>query len=161
MIRLPRFTKPVLWAVALCLAASSADAQGRGPACAPTDPQPVAAALREMFAAATVDDFARMRAVFTPDFYAFDGGRRFDGLGMAELIKGAHKSGRTLVWTVQKPDVHIACDTAWIAYVNRGSATDASGTQALTWLESAVLRFEGGKWRIAFFHSTRVPPAAP
>jgi ketosteroid isomerase-like protein len=147
---------------ALCLTASAAaPAQPRAPACAPTDPQPVVATLREMFAAATVDDVPRMQAVFTPDFYAFDGGHRFTGMGMADLIKGAHKSGRTLVWTVQEPDVHIACDTAWIAYVNRGSVTDASGTQPLTWLESAVLRFEAGKWRIAFFHSTRVPPAAP
>ena len=46
---------------------------------------------------------------------------------------------------------------AWITYVNRGSIKDASGTKAVSWLESAVLRKENDSWRIQFFHSTRVP----
>jgi hypothetical protein len=29
----------------------------------------------------------------------------------------------------------------------------------MTWLESAVLRREGGRWVIAFLHSTRVAAA--
>ena len=130
-------------------------------ACPPADPAAVADTLRAMYAAAVKDDAPGMQAVFAPGFYAFDGGKRFDGPGMAALVKGAHDAGRTLVWTVQEPDVHFACDQARIAYVNRGSVTDTAGTMPLTWLESADLVFTGGRWRIAFFHSTRVPPPAP
>ena len=129
--------------------------------CPPADAKAVADTLRAMYAAAVRDDAAGMEAVFAPDFYAFDGGARFDGPGMAALVKGAHAAGRTYVWTVDEPDVHIACDHARIAYVNRGSVADASGTTPVTWLESADLVFAGGRWRIAFFHSTRVPPPAP
>jgi hypothetical protein len=51
-------------------------------------------------------------------------------------------------------------DTAWIAYVNKGSITDASGTTKQNWLESAFLEKQGGDWKIVFMHSTRVslPP---
>jgi ketosteroid isomerase-like protein len=110
-----------------------------------------------MFAAAAADDLARFRAVTTPDFYAFDGGGRFIGDALMDLIKSAHAAGKVYVWTVNEPEVRIQGDVAWITYVNRGSIKDASGTKDLSWLESAVLRKENGTWRIQFFHSTRVP----
>jgi hypothetical protein len=115
-----------------------------------------------MYAALSVDDGARLaETVFAPGFYAFDGGRRFSGPELAALIAAAHKAGKAYVWTVQEPDVRFACDHAWIAYVNRGSVTDASGATPVTWLESAVLRHDGTRWRIEFFHSTRAPAASP
>jgi hypothetical protein len=46
-------------------------------------------------------------------------------------------------WNVTEPDVHISGDTAWIAYVNKGSITDASGTAKQNWLESAFPRKTG------------------
>ena len=58
-------------------------------------------------------------------------------------------------WSVNAPEVHIACDWAWITYTNRGSAGDASGTQPMSWLESAVLHYHGQRWHIQFLHSTR------
>jgi hypothetical protein len=51
----------------------------------------------------------------------------------------------------------VDCDMAWITYVNRGSRTDSTGVQQITWLESAVLQRQAGTWRIRFFHATRVP----
>ncbi|MEI9985705.1 MAG: hypothetical protein WDN69_22500 [Aliidongia sp.] len=59
-----------------------------------------------------------------PGYPMYDGGMRFDG------------------------------DTAWVAYVNRGSVTDSHGTRPQSWLESAFLRKRGGAWKIAFLHST-------
>jgi ketosteroid isomerase-like protein len=113
--------------------------------------------VRSMFAAAAADDLAKFRAVTTPDFYAFDAGGRFTGDALMDLIKTAHAAGKVYVWTVNEPEVHIYGDIAWIAYVNRGSIKDASGTKDVTWLESAVLQKEKGMWRIHFFHSTRAP----
>jgi len=40
---------------------------------------------------------------------------------------------------VTEPDAHISGNTAWIAYVNKGSISDASGTVNQNWLESAFL----------------------
>jgi ketosteroid isomerase-like protein len=73
------------------------------------------------------------------------------------LIKAQHVAGKRYEWKVTEPDVHISGKTAWIAYVNKGSITDASGTVNQTWLESAFLEKQAGTWKIVFMHSTRVP----
>ena len=56
-----------------------------------------------------------------------------------------------------EPEVHVSCNTAWIAYTNKGSITDSSGTMNQKWLESAFLEKQAGSWKIVFMHSTRVP----
>jgi ketosteroid isomerase-like protein len=66
------------------------------------------------------------------------------------------QAGKRFEWNVTEPDVHISGNTAWIAYVNQGSITDASGTLGQKWLESAFLQKQAGIWKIAFMHSTRV-----
>lgn len=113
--------------------------------------------MRTFYVAATNDDLEKFHSVVTRDFYSYDGGKRFSGDELMELIKQAHASGKVFVWTVTKPEVRIHGDAAWITYVNEGSVKDAAGTKNVTWLESAFLRKESGSWRIEFFHSTRVP----
>jgi ketosteroid isomerase-like protein len=93
----------------------------------------------------------------TSDFYSYDGGKRFGGDELMELVKQAHAAGKVFVWNVTKPEVRIHGDVALITYVNEGSVKDAAGTKNVTWLESAFLRKENQNWRIEFFHSTRVP----
>jgi hypothetical protein len=73
------------------------------------------------------------------------------------LIKQLHAAGKRYEWNVTQPDVHISGNTAWIAYVNQGSLSDASSTMDQTWLESAFLQKQEGVWKIVFMHSTRVP----
>ena len=119
----------------------------------------VTEAVRAMFAAFAADDLAKFHEVTTPDFYAFDGGERFKGDELVELIKKAHAGGKTFVWTITEPSVHVEGDVAWITYVNDGSMQDSAGTKKMAWLESAVLRKKDGKWRVHFLHSTRVRPA--
>ena len=113
--------------------------------------------LREMYAAAAVDDLEALEAILDDGFYAYDLGKRFDGLALMELIKQAHAGGSQFVWTVQDVESHVLGDWAWIAYVNRGSVSDGKTVTPVTWLESAVLRQDGARWRIRFFHSTRAP----
>ena len=139
---------------------SPAFARAAEPSCTttPADQQAVTETIRTMYAAASTDDLAKFHSVTTPGFVAFDLGHRFDGDAIMTMVKSAHAAGNIIVWSVNQPDVHITCNTAWIAYTNRGSLTDASGTQPLTWLESAFLQKEAGTWKIVFFHSTRVPP---
>jgi SnoaL-like domain len=118
-------------------------------------------AVKGIFAAAKADDLTGFHAVAAPGFYLYDNGARFDGDAIMKLIKSAHDAGQRYDWNVTEPDVHIAGNTAWIAYVNKGSMTSGSTTQQLSWLESAVLEKEGGSWKIVFMHSTLVPLAKP
>ena len=124
---------------------------------ATADEEAVAQTLRLMYVALTKEDAAQLRAVTTPDFYAFDGGEKMTGDELMALIKSLHAAGKTFVWTVPEPKVRIDHGVAWITYLNRGSVQDAAGKKDVSWLESAVLMKDGGTWRIQFFHSTRVP----
>ena len=123
------------------------------------DVGPIAETLREMYAAAAVDDLEALKAILDDGFYAYDLGKRFDGLALMELIKQAHDGGSQFAWTVQDVESHILGDWAWTAYVNRGSISDGKVVTPVTWLESAVLRHDGNRWRIRFFHSTRAQTA--
>jgi len=117
----------------------------------------VTEAVRTMFAALSAENIPKLRTVIAPDFYAFEAGGRITGDALIDLIKKAHAAGKTYIWTVTEPEVHIDGIMAWVTYINRGSIKDASETKEVSWLESAVLRKEKDNWRIQFFHSTRVP----
>ena len=129
-------------------------------ACAPEHNEAVVDALNQLFEAASHDDDKLFKEVLAQNFYAFDNGKRFDGMQLPQLIKAAHGAGKTYVWSVNDPEVHIACDWAWVTYTNRGSVGDSSGTQPMSWLESAVLHYQGQRWRIQFLHSTRAAPTS-
>jgi ketosteroid isomerase-like protein len=138
--------------------ASPTVAASSSPAAASTaaDRDAVVATVTAMFEAAKQDDLAKFHTLATADFYAFDGGKRFDGDALMQLIKQLHAAGKVYEWHVTQPEVHIDGHTAWVTYVNRGSIQDASGKQDQTWLESVILRKQQGRWRVHFVHSTRV-----
>ncbi len=97
-------------------------------------------------------------SVIAPGFYMFDGGIRLSRNAVIDFITAQYAAGKRYE-NVTEPDVHIRGNTAWIAFVNRSSITDTSGTAKQTWMESAFLQKKAGIWRIAFLHSTRVPEA--
>ena len=121
------------------------------------DQQQVVDTVSTVFTAARADDVAKFDSVIASDFYIFDGGARFNGNSIMALIKAQHAAGKRYEWNVTEPDVHISGNGAWIAYVNKGSISDASGTVNQNWLESAFLEKQAGTWKIVFMHSTRVP----
>ena len=67
-----------------------------------------------MFAAARADDLPALLAVTTPNFYAYDGGRRFTAQSLMALIQKAHADGKHYEWSVTDPEVHVSCDLGWI-----------------------------------------------
>jgi hypothetical protein len=109
-----------------------------------SEQEAVVRAIRTMCEAASKDDLALIHTVAAPGFYAFDGGKRFDGDALMELIRSLHAAGNTYVWTVTEPEVQLFGETALITYVNRGSIRDRSGEKAMTWLEGALLRRDHG-----------------
>lgn len=119
--------------------------------------QQIIDAVTGLFTALANEDTAKFQSVTSPGFYIFDGGARFDGDRVLGLIKTLHAAGKRFEWKVTDPDIHIEGDTAWIAYVNKGNITDASGTSPQNWLESGYLKKRNGKWEIVFMQSTRVP----
>ena len=121
-----------------------------------SDQKQVVDTVSAIFIAARADDVAKFDSVIASDFYIFDGGARFNGDSIMALIRAQHAAGKRYEWNVTEPDVHILGNTAWIAYVNKGSITDASGTVDQNWLESAFLEKQAGTWKIVFMHSTRV-----
>ena len=128
-------------------------------ACAPaaTAKSDIIGVMDDMFAALRTDNQERLLQLTSPDFYAYDGGMRFTGPAMMDFIKQGHASGKRWVWSITDPEIHVACNLAWITYVNQGSVEDTSGRQALTWLESAILEYSNARWHIRFIHSTRAP----
>ena len=123
-----------------------------------SDQKQVVDAVSTIFTAARADDVAKFDSVIAPGFYIFDGGARFNGDTIMAFIKAQHAAGKRYEGNVTEPEVHIHGNTAWIAYVNKGSISDASGTVNQNWLESAFLEKQAGTWKIVFMHSTRVPP---
>ena len=56
----------------------------------------------------------------------FDGGIRLSRNAVIDFITAQYAAGKRYEWNVTEPDVHIRGNTAWTAYVNRGSITDTS-----------------------------------
>ena len=129
-------------------------------ACSATDADKpaVAETLRTMYAVAMKNDVAGFDALLAPGFYMYDNGHRYEGDEiMTKVMPGYTQKGFKFVWSVQEPVVEVDCNTAWIAYVNKGSVTMPDGKKMdMTWLESAVLEKRDGRWLLRFFHSTRV-----
>lgn len=150
-----RFTLATVAVALICSAnVTSAGAQQKP---LTSDERQIIDTVSTIFIAARTDDVTKFDSVIASDFYMFDGGARFNGEAIMALIKAQHAAGKRYEWNVTEPDVHISGNTAWIAYVNKGSITDASGTMNQKWLESAFLQKRAGIWKIVFMHSTRVP----
>ncbi len=138
--------------------------QARALSCPATNADKIAVidTLRTFYALASVDNIPGMHAVTTPNFYAFDGGQSFASLdSLMKNIQNYRDKGFKFVWSVTDPHVTVRCGDAWIRYVNLGSVqAPGQAPEPYKWLESAVLEKHSGRWKIVFFQSTPVPPAA-
>jgi hypothetical protein len=94
------FTNPLALAVVAPLVVFSDVSVARDKACAPEHNEAVVDALNQLFEAASHDDDKLFKEVLAPNFYAFDNGKRFDGMQLPELIKAAHGAGKTYVWSL-------------------------------------------------------------
>lgn len=153
--------KPPVRRAALALAFCASAALPAAAACPAADPSAVSGAVQGMFSALAAGDLQTSRSYLAPEFFIFDGGVRFDGTGIMDVIARQQKDGSIYVWKVTDPEVRFACTTAWIAYVNKGSVTKDGATVPVTWLESGVLEHRSGRWLIVFMHSTRTPAPKP
>ena len=125
------------------------------PACfTPAAMDEVAATIRAFYAALAIDDDAALARVTTPNFYAFEIGKRFTRAELSKAIADAHASGRILQWNVGQVDARVDCNIAFAAWENTGASGPATKLEPRAWLESAVLLRQGGGWAIDFLHSS-------
>ena len=127
-----------------------------GTANAATDEQKILEVVNTYYDALRADDFTKFDSVIPSGFYAFDVGKRFNGRSLVETIKSLHEAAKRFEWNVTEPDVHLAGNSAWATWLNKGSVTDASGSRKQDWLESTYLEKQGDNWKMVSFHSTRV-----
>jgi hypothetical protein len=119
----------------------------------------VAVTIRAFFAALAQDDDAALARLTTPDFYAFDVGKRFTRAELSAVVADAHKAGRTIQWNIGPIDTRTDCKMASAVWENVGAAGVAPRLEPRAWLESATLVRRDGRWLILFFHSTPKNPA--
>jgi hypothetical protein len=112
--------------------------------------------IKALFTAISSDDLAKFDSLV---FYiCTKAGNDLHLIPSSPSSKSERAADKHYGSSVTQTDVHVSGNTAWIAYVNHGTVTDASGTIHRKWLESAFLKREAGRWKIVFFHSDRVPP---
>ena len=117
--------------------------------------------VKAMYDALKSDDRRAFDRSVTPDFLAFELGRRWSAAELFTTIFDAHKSGRTINWTIGPMVVRGDCNSAWAAWDNVGSSGVPPALMPRHWMESAVLRRTRTGWRVEFLHSTSLAvPAA-
>src|SRR5580658_1477401 len=146
------FFRSHLFAAVLLAAACSGQAALAG-TCAPQGADP-AETVRQLYAAVTRGDSAAVSSLFAPGFYAFDHGQRMSGADLASQVDEIRKRRIPYIWTVEDADAHVACDTAWVTYTNRHVPLPGASVPPKAYLESVVLVWLDGDWKLRFFHST-------
>lgn len=114
--------------------------------------------IHSFYDALAKDDYGAVQRVTTPDFYAFEVGKRYSGEELSDLIAKSHAEGRIINWGLGPMSMQVDCTVAAASWENIGSAGVAGKLQPRAWLESAALRRAGNRWLLAFLHST---PKAP
>lgn len=111
--------------------------------------------IHDFFAALRGEGEVPFESLTTPSMYSYDVGARFEGRELADAVIEALGSGVEINWTLGPMDTKLACDVAWSAWENTGSAGTPPDVEPVRWLESAVLVHRDGRWKIDFFHSQR------
>lgn len=105
-------------------------------------------------------NIGQFEVLTTPDFYAFNEGKRVTGDELVQLEKQhlaeTHKSDRK----ISHPDVTIDGSMALATWTSLDPSAHNSDEQKILSLDSAVLRETSGQWRVIFLHRTTVTESA-
>lgn len=111
--------------------------------------------IHAFFDGLRLEDKEPMKQAITKTFYAFDVGARFPGTALGDSVWAALNRGVEINWNLGPMDTEVRCEVAWSQWENTGSAGTPPDVAPVRWLESAVLVYEEGRWKIDFFHSQR------
>jgi ketosteroid isomerase-like protein len=102
-------------------------------------------------------DEVGMRSRVTEDFILLEHGERWSIDTLIARVKPMSKHSFKRINVLLFSTVKKTGDIAWTAYDNEARITLDGNERTVRWLESAVLKKEQGKWKLALLHSTRMP----
>ncbi|WP_438000633.1 nuclear transport factor 2 family protein [Sorangium sp. So ce185] len=118
----------------------------------PDSPEELKAVIVSYFDCVTRKDFARMKALTTPDFVIYENGKIVDNDGMIEIIKGSPIAKAT--FSLDDVRINVDVSSGSMIYVNHGKFVnhDASAIER-DFLESVTFKKVGNEWKLHFVHS--------
>ncbi len=131
-----------------------------GVASAPCDAQnaDVRAAMTETLAAWSAGDFDRLAEFYTADTrgFLFGGALLVRGFNPAAL-QAAYEAGFRAGFTLRSPDVKVIGDVAIaVAYLDGTLTLPGGEAEAGSWRYSETRVRDGGRWKIAQYHFSKV-----
>jgi hypothetical protein len=122
-----------------------------------TEADDLVAAIERVMVCVAENDRSHLDELLCEDFHAFENGVHLSGGELLDLMGSYYAEGKRYRWSVTSPQIEVQGDFGAVVYLNVGSITEAPGTEpiAMSWLETALLRRQDARWRLAFLHSTR------
>ncbi len=112
-------------------------------------------AVRNLFAAMSAFDYARMRSVVADDFQLLEDGEVWDiDTLISAITPGENPYVRRNFFSLIKAESNN--DVAWVSYWNRATFTMSDDASEWVWLESALLIKDQGEWKVQLMHSTPI-----
>lgn len=118
----------------------------------------IEASVSKFFDGISEIDPDKLRAYAAADFILLEDGHLWNMDTLVTKISGRKNSGIKRVNKFQFIKTEQSGNIAWVSYHNTADFSLNEKQQTVNWLESAVLKKEGGRWKIKLLHSTRVVP---
>lgn len=123
---------------------------------APNDPAAVEDVIRDYFTAISNNDQMAADAVCTADYMLLEHGMYWNNDSLFMMAGPMFDQGATIAYRFENFETTIDGNTAWTYYDNYGLMTVGGQEIPLHWLESAVMEYDDGHWKMALLHSTRI-----
>lgn len=115
--------------------------------------------IYDFFEAAFAFNYQGIRDICTEDFLLFESGQAMNVEDFINFI--TPMEGSTWTNTYENVKTNVEGSLAWITLRNKAEMTAGDQVMKFDWLESAVVKKIEGVWKLAFYHSTTVPPPQP
>lgn len=111
--------------------------------------------VKDLFAAMSAFDYARMRSVVTDDFQLLEDGEVWDiDTLISAITPGEDPYVRRNFFSLIRAELNDG--VGWVSYWNRATFTVSDSVTEWVWLESALLINDNGEWKLQLLHSTPV-----
>jgi hypothetical protein len=111
--------------------------------------------VRDLFAAMSAFDDARMRSAVTDDFQLLEDGEIWDiDTLISAITPGENPYVRRNFFSLIRAESNN--DVGWVSYWNKATFTTSDGVSERIWLESALMIKDQGEWKLQLLHSTHV-----
>ena len=114
-------------------------------------------AVHSFFIAISKYDYQGLRDQCTPDFILIEQGQWWNTDSLTNVMKGLEGKA-TISYSMDNITSKVEGSVGWVVYKNHGTMTMGNKQTRLDWTESAILRNDGGAWKMLLLHSSRTSP---